>query len=297
MKNSVIKTVGIITFVLLALSIVSAASYICNDGLCAEPGNFPIYHGVSVCGNGIIEPGEACDGTNFGGMSCGSLGFSGGTLSCSSSCQFVTSSCTSNGGTDGGNGGTGGTGGTGGGGGSGGSSTSSGGGSGGALVDIKSKIPLLQGDNDIQLDTLYSVVLDDEEMTIELKSIDNSSVEVLINGGKQTLNLGQGLMLDVDGDGEDDIVLTLVSIKSNGPVIVNYQPIRNFVKSGEDGMSPANLGGSSSEEGFLDNFRNFITGGVIGSISKRDSTFALLFIVNVIMIVVVLSLYFKIKRK
>lgn len=46
-----------------------------------------------VCGNGIVESGEQCDGANLGGGSCTSLGYSGGTLSCSS-CQFITTSCT-----------------------------------------------------------------------------------------------------------------------------------------------------------------------------------------------------------
>jgi len=47
-----------------------------------------------VCGNGVIETGEDCDGTNLGGASCTSLGFSGGTLSCSSTCTYDTSACT-----------------------------------------------------------------------------------------------------------------------------------------------------------------------------------------------------------
>ena len=50
---------------------------------------------ASVCGNKIIETGEACDGTTLGGKTCANLGFSGGTLACSSSCQLNTSSCTS----------------------------------------------------------------------------------------------------------------------------------------------------------------------------------------------------------
>ena len=47
------------------------------------------------CGDLVIETAdnEQCDGTNLGGKSCTSLGFSGGTLSCSS-CRFDTSQCT-----------------------------------------------------------------------------------------------------------------------------------------------------------------------------------------------------------
>jgi hypothetical protein len=50
---------------------------------------------ISVCGNGIKEGGEDCDGTDFGGAICGSIsGFNGGTLSCALSCDFNTSLCT-----------------------------------------------------------------------------------------------------------------------------------------------------------------------------------------------------------
>jgi hypothetical protein len=58
-----------------------------------------------VCDNGVIESGEQCDGSNLGGASCVSLGFSGGTLSCNSNCTFNTSQCTSGGGGGGGGGG------------------------------------------------------------------------------------------------------------------------------------------------------------------------------------------------
>jgi len=50
------------------------------------------------CGNGVIEAdrGESCDGSNLGEASCASLGtgFTGGTLSCGSNCQYVTGACT-----------------------------------------------------------------------------------------------------------------------------------------------------------------------------------------------------------
>lgn len=53
--------------------------------------------GGPVCGNGVIETGEDCDGTNLGGATCTSLGFSGGTLACSPSCTYDTSACTTGG--------------------------------------------------------------------------------------------------------------------------------------------------------------------------------------------------------
>ncbi len=60
---------------------------------------------VPGCGDGIIAGGEQCDGANLGGASCSSLGFSSGTLSCTSACTFNTSQCVSSGGGGGGGGG------------------------------------------------------------------------------------------------------------------------------------------------------------------------------------------------
>ena len=50
--------------------------------------------GGAVCGNGVREGGEQCDGADLGGQTCQSQGFSGGTLSCTGSCTFNTSACT-----------------------------------------------------------------------------------------------------------------------------------------------------------------------------------------------------------
>lgn len=50
---------------------------------------------ISVCGNGIIDVGEQCDGSNLNGQSCIGLGYNGGSLSCNTDCTFKTSGCTS----------------------------------------------------------------------------------------------------------------------------------------------------------------------------------------------------------
>jgi hypothetical protein len=60
---------------------------------------------ITVCGNNIKETGEQCDGTDLGGATCQSLGYSGGTLSCKPSCEYNTSNCTTGGGGGGGGGG------------------------------------------------------------------------------------------------------------------------------------------------------------------------------------------------
>jgi hypothetical protein len=48
---------------------------------------------VGVCGDNIVDFGEVCDGTNFGGKTCITQGFDGGSLSCSSCGSINTSGC------------------------------------------------------------------------------------------------------------------------------------------------------------------------------------------------------------
>jgi hypothetical protein len=61
--------------------------------------------GNAVCGNGIIDDGEQCDGGNLGGFACVDLGYSGGTLGCDMiTCTYDASACVTD--MDGGSGGT-----------------------------------------------------------------------------------------------------------------------------------------------------------------------------------------------
>ncbi len=50
---------------------------------------------ISICGNGIIEGGEDCEGENLNGQTCESIGYGPGTLSCDIACSFDTSNCIS----------------------------------------------------------------------------------------------------------------------------------------------------------------------------------------------------------
>ncbi len=67
----------------------------------------------SYCGDGNVDPGEQCEGSNLAGKNCGSFGYNSGSLSCTSSCTIDTSGCyntdnNNGGGSSGGGGGGGG---------------------------------------------------------------------------------------------------------------------------------------------------------------------------------------------
>jgi len=49
---------------------------------------------TSVCGDGVREGSEGCDGADLGGLGCPDLGFDGGALACDPGCTLDTSSCT-----------------------------------------------------------------------------------------------------------------------------------------------------------------------------------------------------------
>ena len=50
---------------------------------------------VILCGNAMIDENEECDGANLNTMDCTTLGFTGGTLTCTPQCIFDKSKCTS----------------------------------------------------------------------------------------------------------------------------------------------------------------------------------------------------------
>jgi len=50
-----------------------------------------------TCGNGVVETGEQCDGSDLGGESCLTRGFESGSLGCTAQCTFDVSDCDSTG--------------------------------------------------------------------------------------------------------------------------------------------------------------------------------------------------------
>lgn len=56
--------------------------------------NFSVPHGSHYCGDGIVDIGEDCDGSNLNNKSCINVGsFGCGTLACNSDCTFNISAC------------------------------------------------------------------------------------------------------------------------------------------------------------------------------------------------------------
>jgi hypothetical protein len=49
---------------------------------------------AAACGNGVQEPGEACDQSDFGGKTCKDYGLETGSLQCNAFCGVVVSGCT-----------------------------------------------------------------------------------------------------------------------------------------------------------------------------------------------------------
>lgn len=80
----------ILLFICLAL----AAAFLWRYGLIQAQSVNITAKVNAVCGNGVKETGEECDGSDLGGATCSSQGFSGGTLTCNANCTFNTSQCT-----------------------------------------------------------------------------------------------------------------------------------------------------------------------------------------------------------
>ncbi len=57
----------------------------CSNGFCGPM--------VTLCGDGIQQGAESCDGTDFGDATCQSYGFYGGNLVCTSTCEVRTQLC------------------------------------------------------------------------------------------------------------------------------------------------------------------------------------------------------------
>lgn len=70
----------------------------CGDGVCQiseSETTCPQDCAQAGCGNGRIDDGEECDGSDLGGATCASIGYTSGSLGCTTSCRYNTSFCRS----------------------------------------------------------------------------------------------------------------------------------------------------------------------------------------------------------
>lgn len=68
----------------------------CGNGICEsseDEVSCPHDCLAAICGNGVVEGNEGCDGDDLAGESCVSMGYDEGTLVCTEHCTFDTSGC------------------------------------------------------------------------------------------------------------------------------------------------------------------------------------------------------------
>jgi hypothetical protein len=66
---------------------------VCGDGICASSEDAASCAADCGCGNGFVNPGEDCDGTDVGDATCESVAQRGGTLGCNADCTFDVVGC------------------------------------------------------------------------------------------------------------------------------------------------------------------------------------------------------------
>lgn len=66
----------------------------CGDGVCDDSESATSCATDCGCGNGVVNPGEDCDGADLGGGTCMDAVQRGGTLRCNADCTFDVSGCT-----------------------------------------------------------------------------------------------------------------------------------------------------------------------------------------------------------
>ncbi|HLD03247.1 MAG TPA: hypothetical protein VJC17_00575 [Candidatus Dojkabacteria bacterium] len=86
-----------VTSFFVVLSVVLASMFIMMDSIFNQSKVMGLVdtnvNVVSVCGDNVKQGTEECDGSDFGGSSCTSLGYISGTLSCNANCTNNTSQC------------------------------------------------------------------------------------------------------------------------------------------------------------------------------------------------------------
>lgn len=84
---------GLFALAVLACGDDSSADPVCGDDVCDASESATTCPADCGCGNGVLNPGEACDGSDLGGATCESEAGQGGVLACNSDCTFDVTGC------------------------------------------------------------------------------------------------------------------------------------------------------------------------------------------------------------
>ncbi len=96
MKNLLALILVLLLSFPLALAFVSVGGDSGVVGVGPGSGGTVVVGNPDPCGNGNIDQGEQCDGSNLNSDTCVSRGYDTGSLSCNSQCNFDVSSCVNN---------------------------------------------------------------------------------------------------------------------------------------------------------------------------------------------------------
>jgi len=207
---------------------------------------------VIFCGNNIKETGEECDTNDLNGKSCTTQGFTSGSLSCSSSCTFVTSACSNSSSSS-----------------SGGSGSSSGSGGGGTSIGnefnefdnlqkqtavetkVEPKKEEIVSSNKVKDETLVveetekeikiilgesiNFIFEDNKHLVTVDNINEDTVNITINSKtvKISLKINEKKNIDIDDDKEDDLSVTFVSI-NDGELTLKLTKLKIEENSAKD---------------------------------------------------------------
>lgn len=82
-------------FIFFWLLIISSVFFIISKNILADSNDAVVITvKIAVCGDDFKEGWEECDNSDLSGQSCVTLGFGGGTLTCTPACELNTSACT-----------------------------------------------------------------------------------------------------------------------------------------------------------------------------------------------------------